>query len=279
MSSAAQGKSAKQHKPKRPRQQKGTTHLAFLLDRSGSMGVVLDATISGFNEYIQDRKTEEGVNYRFYLTMFNTLVERRYDGVPMVEVNPLNRFNYVPSGGTALYDAILHTLTDISTRVQPGDRVLFVMMTDGQENSSREANRSQVRNLISQKEALGNWTFVYLGANQDAWQVGFGLGISHRENTLTYGHSYAGTASAMQSLSRSTAVYAAGASKSMENFFTQADQDEQNNLGAVAPSVTNITTGTAPDFDVNANIAEDLAQKLGQSAKASNVRSRKLVAC
>jgi hypothetical protein len=65
----------------------------------------------------------------------------------------------------------------------------------------------------------------------------------------------------------------------MENFFTQADQDEQNNLGAVAPSVTNITTGTAPDFDVNANIAEDLAQKLGQSAKASNVRSRKLVAC
>lgn len=153
--------------------------IAFLLDETGSMGSVRDATISGFNEYVDTVRAKYPAAL-LSLRLFSTeKYEKLTQLTPLTLVPRLSYENYTPSGGTPLYDAVARLIRETETdtrRLKPAPEVLFVIMTDGEENSSRKFNRERIFQLISARTETG-WTFVYLGANQDAWQVGQSIGV------------------------------------------------------------------------------------------------------
>jgi hypothetical protein len=172
-----------------------TLNVAFVWDMSGSMGAVDGATREGTRGYLMDLVKEEknlvkkngaGVYTRFSLTAFDTAFERWLDDDPIAEVDIDSVIDcYQPRGGTALYDAIAHTITNLSTKLtgnRKNEKCLVIVMTDGQENSSeeyalRENGKKRLFDLIQAYEKKGNWTFVYLGANVDAFAEAQDIGI------------------------------------------------------------------------------------------------------
>src|SRR5574341_1032494 len=172
--------------------------VTHLLDGSGSMTAVLDATIEGFNGYITELLRDDAApNTRFTLVVFSTEAVRLvHNAVPLGHVELLTRQTYRPRGGTPLFDAIGRTIRETAQRLDADPalanaRVLFAIQTDGEENASREyTSRQQIAALIAEYEASG-WTFVYLGANQDAFAEGAALGIP-AGNTANYSPSRTG---------------------------------------------------------------------------------------
>ncbi|MNX91885.1 von Willebrand factor type A domain protein [compost metagenome] len=202
---------------------KTETLIQFVLDETGSMNSCWDATINSFNEYIGSQKTvNDGLTCRVGLTKFsdigrsffyasatdndpkqsqgirNVFVQKDINDVPL-----LTRSNYTPNGGTNLYDAIGKTIVDLDGVVKDSQNVLVVIITDGEENASREYNVSAIKTMIADRQAKG-WTFIYLGANQDAWKVGSTFGLA-KGQTMSY--STAEMSSTMDSLSLATTSY------------------------------------------------------------------------
>ncbi len=182
-------------------QEDRTILINFVLDKSGSMEVIREATIAGFNQFLRDQR-EEGGSAFMTLTLFDTRFQTVTQAIPLAEVQPLDRRSYVPGGTTALYDAIAHTMTvtDQYVAANNPDQVLFVIMTDGQENSSRGFDRQQIMELIEERQRTADYEFVYLGANQDAYAAGDGIGI-RGGRTLDYSASPAATRATMEKLS------------------------------------------------------------------------------
>lgn len=148
--------------------------VALLLDETGSMQVCKTSTISGFNEYVESLKSDKDVKYRFTLVKFNTMhITTVYDKAKVADVIPLTTDTYIPNWTTPLYDAIAHI---IKLCEESKKKKIIVIMTDGQENASREYSRQGIFDLISKKCDEG-WEFVFLGANQDAWVEAGGIGI------------------------------------------------------------------------------------------------------
>lgn len=146
-----------------------------ILDKSGSMSTKVQDVIGGFNLYLDELAKEPAVDYGFSLTLFDTAVDMKHKAVPLAKVAKLDDANYRPNGNTALFDAIGNTVQTVGTN--GFDKIITVIMTDGEENSSREWSLQAVRELIKSKEAAGNWTFVFLGADLDAFTQGKNLGV------------------------------------------------------------------------------------------------------
>ena len=163
------------------------THINFILDETGSMGSVRDATISAFNEYVEGLQGE-GNPITFTLTKFNSeRVEIIEKGVGISDVAPLTRETYRPAAVTPLYDAIAGSIRSTERYLEgldPKPSVVCDIFTDGFENASREYTREMIFDLITSKQAEG-WTFAYMGANQDAWEIGESVGIPGK-NTASY---------------------------------------------------------------------------------------------
>ena len=145
----------------------------FVLDSSGSMSHLADATVLGVNAFVEDQKQGSGTAL-MSLTLFDTGFDVRFVALDVREMPPLgspgNR--YVPHGGTALYDAVVTTVRGAEAwlahhREFTGD-VVTVIQTDGAENSSRTTTLSDVNALISHKTRQG-WEFVFQGTGQAAW--------------------------------------------------------------------------------------------------------------
>lgn len=156
----------------RTKKTKPTIIVEFILDRSGSMESIKESTIKGFNEYLQGLKAKKQ-EVLFSLTIFDTQsIEHLYKLTPVKAVKPLNSETFVPRAGTPLYDAVVETLEKAAKDIQElkNTAVLAVILTDGEENSSTKHDASCVRDLVKKLEKKGNWTFLYLGANQDAWK-------------------------------------------------------------------------------------------------------------
>jgi len=185
-----------------------------ILDKSGSMSTKVQDVIGGFNLYLDELAKEPAVDYGFSLTLFDTVVEMKYKAVPLAKVAKLDDATYRPAGNTALFDAIGNTVQTVST--DGSDKTITVIMTDGEENSSREWTLQAIRELIKTKEAAGNWTFVFLGANLDAFAQGANLGVpmanSVRYDPANYRGVYA-------SLSRSTNLFSAAPARAEVDFF------------------------------------------------------------
>lgn len=201
------------------------TEVVMIIDKSGSMYERVSDVVGGFNQYIGDLKGSEGADSTTVsVTLFDTTASRCYTGVPIKTIVPLTNDTYRPGGNTALLDAIGQTITEVEKALTDGTRVLVVIMTDGQENSSREYRKDTIRQMIKDREAKGNWTFVFMGADQDAFAEAGALGIS-AGNTLSHkGSDYQG---AMKNLSVSTFNYARSGGQSCSKFFQPEDEPSE----------------------------------------------------
>ena len=177
----------------------------FILDETGSMGMCKAATISGFNEYVQTLKERKGKVF-FTLTKFNSAkTEVVHAAVNIDKVRNLDEQSYIPTEMTPLYDAIAKTIFAAQERVEGKKmNVLCVIMSDGEENASKEYTRVKLFDLIKLKERDG-WTFVYLGANQDSYKVGQAIGIN-LSNVANYDQNK--TTKAFACVARATMNYA-----------------------------------------------------------------------
>lgn len=160
----------------------GATHIALVLDQSGSMEAVKGDTIGSYNAYLESQRSGPDTAL-WTLTLFNSeQTEDRHTAMPIAEVPALTAETYRPNGWTPLYDAIGRTMARLEDQVQEGDRVLFVILTDGHENASTEYSHAAITAKIAEVEARGNWTVVYLGSTLDAVSIAANLGIA-RGNT------------------------------------------------------------------------------------------------
>jgi len=174
-------------------------NMVVLLDRSGSMEKILNDTIGGFNTFLRQQKEQREARIRFSLTLFSTNnpeIEERYSDVDINEVEELNTQNYRPLGGTPLWDAIGATINKLADKKD----LLFVIITDGEENSSKEYKTEAVKKIIEQQEKEANWQFLYLGVGLDNFDDATNVGIKSS-------YAFSGDSNAYLSLNRTVANY------------------------------------------------------------------------
>jgi uncharacterized protein YegL len=161
---------------------KDLAELIICLDESGSMNPVTDDTIGGVNTFIETHKNLPG-NAKLTLIKFDTKYNILYNGVDIQDVQPLNKATYSPGGMTALYDAIGKALDEVGKRYdslkkkeKPG-KVIFLIMTDGQENASMEYNIKNIKQSIEKRQKENAFEFIFMGADQDAWGAANSMGV------------------------------------------------------------------------------------------------------
>jgi uncharacterized protein YegL len=204
------------------------TEIAFILDRSSSMESIRDAAIAGFNDFLRDQQAAPGTT-RLSLVFFDTVVETRYDAMPVSEILPLDHETYVPNGCTALLDAIGATIDSFARRFDaaPADQkpghVAIAILTDGEENSSRQFSWHQIADRIAHQTNQNGWDFLFLGASADSIATASKMNISIEKATI-YVNDAVGQQAASKSVSRK--IMAARLSKSGEATAEQlADMD------------------------------------------------------
>jgi len=221
------------------------THIAVVLDSSGSMGMIFDDTVAGFNHFLKAQKEAEGeatlTLVEFAQPMFEghtpplapqfpywnhtnlpigapvppvgtPAINVKLDFQPIKAVPQLSKKNYRPSGGTPLLDTIGETiirtgqcLSALPESLRPS-KVLFVIITDGEENASRYYNFDKIKELTNHQSIVYKWEFMYLGANQDAIKVGSNLGIG-ANRSMSYGLSAADIGSTYSAVATKTASF------------------------------------------------------------------------
>jgi uncharacterized protein YegL len=162
---------------------KGLTEIVFVLDKSGSMQSIKDDAIGGFNSFIEEQRKVEGET-KMSLVLFDDGVHTMYDGADIGTVEGLTAHTFVPSGMTALLDAIglsidnLGKRLSITTEAERPENVIIAIMTDGQENMSREYTKQRINEMVSHQTKEYNWQFIFLGANIDSVATAKSFGIS-----------------------------------------------------------------------------------------------------
>ena len=154
--------------------------LVFILDRSGSMGGLESDTIGGYNSMLSKQKKEKTGKVSVTTVLFDDQYELLYNQVPIEKVSPMTEEEYYVRGSTALLDAIGKTVMQVKEnqdKKEIKDKVLFVIITDGMENASREYRVEQIKKLIEERKEKDNWEFLFLGANIDAIGAAKDLGI------------------------------------------------------------------------------------------------------
>ena len=163
------------------------TDITLVVDRSGSMISIKDDAQGGINTFIKEQAQVEG-EALFSLVQFDTIYEVVHAGIPIKDVP---EFSLVPRGATALLDAVGQAINVTGERLasmkeedRPG-LVTFVVVTDGQENSSKEFTREQIRTLIKHQEKQYNWKFLFLGADEASFDEAKSMGYTYA-NTAVY---------------------------------------------------------------------------------------------
>ena len=224
--------------------------LIFCIDRSGSMSSIKNDMIGGFNQFIKQQLEANIGECRVFAYKFDDTYEVMFEDVDLKDVPILDTNNYVPRGMTALYDAMAITIDNVGARLASmkeedrPEKVLVVTITDGEENSSRKFGQLDVANRVKHQQEVYNWSFAYIGANQDSWAVGHSIGYV-KGTTLDYTANTAGVAYAFDALKDSTTVYRCAAGPSTRFKFTPSNPDEDEDEGnkIVKPAKTNSIKG------------------------------------
>lgn len=163
------------------------TLIAFLLDRSGSMQSIKSDVVGGFDAFLAEQRAGDG-DCRVTLAQFDNEYEVVYHAMPVGDVPPLE---LNPRSSTALLDSMGKLITDTAAEIaalaeddKPGS-VIIAIMTDGLENASHEWTRPAIKSLVEQQTNEFGWEFLYMGADQDAVEVGKDLGVK-AEQAVTY---------------------------------------------------------------------------------------------
>lgn len=171
---------------------KDLAEIVVVLDESGSMQSCKRDTIGGFNEFLSSQQKIKGdanvtlVKFSDYYTVVN-------EATPVAHVSPLNESNYTPSNSTALLDAVGKTINSIGKRLaalpedKRAEKVIFAIITDGEENSSKEFTRKQIFEMVTHQRTKYNWEFLFLGADIDAWgaEIGITSNVNISKNDLS----------------------------------------------------------------------------------------------
>lgn len=209
-------KAKKAAKPKAAKK-KESVIVSVLIDESGSMTRVCDATIAGFNEYVGTLKTSlKDDDVHFSAITFDTRGIRKLQvGAPIAKAITLSRENYNPNGGTPLLDAVGRTIqaTDEVAGKNKASKIIVVIQTDGEENASAEFKLDQIKTMVEERQGKG-WEFVFIGAGINAFEAGATMGIQG-VNTVSYTQDSVGTAAIFAATACNTAAYTKGLSVGM----------------------------------------------------------------
>jgi len=186
--------------------------IVCVIDKSGSMEATKSDAIGGFNSMLADQK-KQNPDARMTVTLFDTSYNIVHSGKPLAEVPELTPETYQPGGMTALLDAFGRTIDEVGERLaktpegERPDRVIFGLLTDGYENSSKEYSKPQIQEKVKHQEENYSWQFIYLGANQDAMAEGASMGLHVAANYLG---TKQGTQAAYRATSQAVSCAASG---------------------------------------------------------------------
>jgi uncharacterized protein YegL len=156
------------------------TDIVVVLDRSGSMGTIKSDVEAGLNSFIDKQRQNNG-EARITFVRFDNEIETVFTRTNIWDVNYLH---LEPRNCTALYDAVGKTINNVGVELRNlpeykrPSKVIFIIVTDGYENASREFTRSQVFDMIKHQRENYNWQFVFIGADMDAYGASANIGIS-----------------------------------------------------------------------------------------------------
>jgi uncharacterized protein YegL len=162
---------------------KGLTELVFILDKSGSMSGLEADTIGGYNSMLAKQQAVEG-ECHITTVLFDHGYELLHDRIDIKAVSPITEQEYQVGGSTALLDAIGRTVHKIGNAQRHtaddyrAEKVMFVIITDGEENASRKYSAEKVKAQIERKKTKYGWEFIFLGANIDAVETAGRFGIA-----------------------------------------------------------------------------------------------------
>jgi len=203
------------------------THIYILLDRSGSMGSIANDVIGGFNQYMTQQK-ENGPDAKVTLVQFDSQDPQEVvvASAPISEIVDLTPETFIPRGGTPLFDAtgllIGRARVEAAAREATGlqkEDILFISVTDGEENQSSEYSLSQIKKLVKECEKSG-WTFVFLSAALDAYGDAERIGVKHG-NIQAFDGTAQGTHLAFYSLAMKTSEF-----RNKKRMFEAAENDD-----------------------------------------------------
>jgi len=213
--------------------------ITVLLDRSGSMLNIKNDIIGAFNSFIDSQKDLPG-QCDISLYQFDDQYEVVYEGKNVKSTPLLNDENYVPRGWTRLLDGIGKTINNLGVRLsklpenERPEKVLFVIITDGEENSSKEFKRNQIFEMIKLQKETYKWQFVFLGANQDAIVTGAQFGIG-KNQSYTYSATSEGVHHLIGAIRSSTTTYRT--SNSSQDFKIN-EEDREENISKIVKNKT-----------------------------------------
>jgi uncharacterized protein YegL len=192
----------------------GRTEVVAILDKSGSMVSLTRDTIGGFNSFLEEQKKQPGEMF-ISLVLFNDKVQTLYDHVDIKKVKKLTdkrETGYFTDGSTALFDALGTTINAVGKRLSdtPEDerpsKVLLFIVTDGEENASKEFTCDQIKQMVETQKRDYSWDFMFTGANIDSFDVGNKIGI----RGINYDASHVGTEQLYASFSSTITSYRHG---------------------------------------------------------------------
>lgn len=225
------------------------TEIVCLLDRSGSMGSIVDDAIGGFNSFLNEQQNEPG-EATMTIILFDDKIEVLENGTDIKEVTPLNNNTYVPRGSTALNDAVGEALVKLKER-NPKNAIICIL-TDGQENSSRTFSKQQIKDMLKECTDKG-WFVAYLSASVDAFADAQSIGIG-RGQSASFQKSSDGIATATLGASYATREYRThgahgmmmGRMASMQMYTSQASQDlKAHSVSGSSGDFSGVTWGTS----------------------------------